>query len=155
MVIADDEADSPADGHLQHAIERRSRRTDMLHARDQEHNDRGHRQHVEIGAKRSDEGERRDCQRQHREQRPFAVVRNQDRDRAAIGDAREGADQIIFRHLDRAAQTHLGHDHRGQDRPERQMQVQDLRQREGRQRADRHPKRQDQLQPVAADPRAD
>jgi hypothetical protein len=63
------------------------------------------------------------------EQGPFAVVRDQDRKRAAIGDPSEGADQIIARNFHRAAQAHLGHDQRRQNRPERKMQVQGLRQR--------------------------
>ncbi len=106
----DDEADGAADGHLQHSVERGSRGADMLHAWDQEHDNRGHWQHVEIGAERGDEGERRYRERENGEQGPFAVVRDQDRKRAAIGDASEGADQIIARHLYRAAQAHLGHD---------------------------------------------
>ena len=106
-----------ADGDFQHAIDRRIQHVGMVHDREQQHDDGRYRCDVQAGIDGGDERQRRYRQHQHREQRAFAIVRDQDRDRRAVKRAADRADQIVAGRLERAPDAHLGDDDGGQHRP--------------------------------------
>ena len=89
------EPDQRADRDFEYAIDRRGDRIDMRHQRHQQHDDRRDGRGVEPGPHRGDQRHRQDRQRQHGQQRPFACMRNEDCEQAAIERAAERADQII------------------------------------------------------------
>jgi hypothetical protein len=65
---------------------------------------------LKFCSKGGDEGEWCYREREDGEQGPFAVVRDEDRKSAAVGDASNGAYQIVARHLHRVSQARLRHD---------------------------------------------
>ncbi|MGY3405370.1 hypothetical protein ACVWZV_001483 [Bradyrhizobium sp. GM5.1] len=141
-----------ADPDLADPIDCRCHGIGMMHRRNQQHDDGGDRRCIEARVDRGDEGEWRDRQHQQAQQAGLGRIRDQDRDGAPIDGAADGAEHVIARRLQRAPDAQLGHDQRGQHRPERQQQMQRGGDRVGRGGRDRDPDRQAQLRSPRPDP---
>jgi hypothetical protein len=111
----------------------------MRHGGNEQHDDCGDRRDREPRVDRRDEGERRYGERKNRQQRDFAPMRNKHADGAAIDRTAKRSDEIVEGRHQRASDAHLGHVDGGQYCPQRQGKLQELRERQSRERGYRHP----------------
>jgi hypothetical protein len=114
------------------------------------------RSDTEMGIDRSQESERCHRKREHRQKGGFIGVGNELGDDAGVDGAAERADRIFDRRLQRAADTHLRHDHGGQHRPQsREWGSQELCHDIGKDGSDRHTQGEPQLWLTIAKPNAE
>ena len=113
----DNGAGHAAERDLQNAIDCRTDGAGVRHLRQQQNDDGGDRRGGESGIDGGDESKRTDNNGEKREQRDFALMGNNDRNRAAVDRAAQRPDQIIERGFERSADAHLRHNHRSDNRP--------------------------------------
>ena len=150
----DHEADHASDRDFDDALEGRGDRARMRDGGPEEDHDRGERRGAEARIERGEQHRGRKRDRECREYRELIVVRNERPDCARVDGAAQRADQIVGRGLERPADADLRQDHRGQHRPQRDGEVQQLRGRQGHHRGGRAPHAQPQLRTVAGAPSA-
>ena len=96
----------------------------MRHSGDKQHDDGGYRRHSQGRIKGGNDRKRRHRDGKDDEQRQLMGVGYKDGDCATIEGAAKGTEQVIDGRLERSANAHLGHDDRGQNRPQGQWQSQ-------------------------------
>ena len=86
--------------------------------RTHDHDNRGERRHPEARVYRSEQGERRDGNRESNQKRKFIRRRNKYRDYTGVNRSTECARKIFNRRLQGPTNAHLRHDNRCQHRPQ-------------------------------------